>query len=70
MSSYVESSIVSYINNGGNLGIGTSDPEHKLHVNTSTTYDGIVLYNGNNRLGKIGKDDNNSGYWPGQTWSY
>ena len=52
----------SFINNGGNLGIGTENPGHKLHVNTSTTYDGIYLYNGNNRLGKIAKNDNNSGY--------
>jgi len=50
------------ISSDGNVGIGTTGPSNKLHVDTSTTYDGIILYNGNNELCKLAKDTNNAGY--------
>ena len=49
----------------GNVGIGTTSPDQKLDVKTSTAYDGIFLRNSTDAIiGKIAVDsaNNNAGY--------
>ena len=45
---------------GGNVGIGTTDPQQILHLQTDTNYDGITLRDSTRELLKIAKGDNGS----------
>jgi len=49
---------------GGNVAIGTTDPDYKLVVKTSVDYDGYILKNGsNNLIAKAAKGDEDGGYF-------
>lgn len=54
----------SFVNNGGNVGIGTSNPVAKLTVKTGIDWDGVHLINENDKLvAKMGRTSNGSGYF-------
>ncbi len=48
------------INHAGNVGIGTTNPQQILHLQTDTNYDGITLRDSTRELLKIAKGNNGS----------
>lgn len=56
------------INGAGNVGIGTSTPERKLHVSSSTSSDGLLLDNGTVDSSNLIFHDSSQGV-SGVTWN-